>query len=87
MEHNYGYGKQHLCTVLVTLTLLAFLVDQVQQACCPLFQAVLAKLKTRRELWDQLRSQLQHFIFTSFSQLWSTVLRGSGRNRLPPALS
>jgi len=87
MEHNYGHGTQHLCTVLVTLMLLAFLVDQVQQACCPLFQAVLAKLKTRRELWDQLRSHFRHFTFTSFSQLWSTVLSGSGRNRPPPAMN
>jgi len=87
MEHNYGHGKQHLCRVLVSLMLLAFLVDQVQQACCPLFQAVLARLKTRREVWDQLRSHFRHFIFTSFSQLWLTVLRGSGRNRPPSALS
>lgn len=87
MEHNYGHGKKNLCTVLVTLMLLAFLVDQVQQACCPLFQAVLAKLKTRRELWDQLRSHFRHFIFTSFRHLWMTILKGSARNQPPPALA
>ncbi len=73
--------------MLAILMLLTFLVDQVQQACCPLLQAVLAKLKTRRELWGQLRSHFRHFIFTSFSQLWSAVLSDSGRNRPPPAMN
>lgn len=84
LEHNYGHGKVRLCTVLATLMLLAFLVDQIQQACCPLFRAVLAQLGSRRELWDQLRSHFRHFMFTSFRQLWTTVLTGAGRNRPPP---
>lgn len=83
-EHNYGHGSQNLSTVLAVLMLLAFLVDQVQQACCPLFQAVLAKLGSRRELWDQLRSHFRHFVFTSFRQLWGAILTGSARNRPPP---
>lgn len=83
-EHNYGHGTQNLSTVLAVLMLLAFLVDQVQQACCPLFQAVLAKLGSRRELWDNLRSHFRHFVFTSFQQLWRAILTGSARNRPPP---
>ena len=39
-EHNYGHGKQHLATVLGILTILAFLLDQIQELSCPLFQAV-----------------------------------------------
>jgi hypothetical protein len=39
LEHNYDLGKKHLSTVFAHLMLLAFLVDQVQQPCCPLFQA------------------------------------------------
>jgi len=35
-EHNDGHGKQNLSTVLMLLMFLAFMVDQVQQACCPL---------------------------------------------------
>jgi hypothetical protein len=83
-EHNYGHGKENLSTVLMLLMFLAFYVDQVQQACCPLFQAVLEKLKTRRKLWDHLRSHVRHFNFRSFADLWATVLTGAAKNQHPP---
>ena len=51
-EHNYGHGTKHLSVVLAMLMMLAFLVDQVQQLCCPLFQATLKKMKTKRALWE-----------------------------------
>jgi hypothetical protein len=40
-EHNFGHGYEHLSVVFAELMMLAFLVDQVQQLCCPLFQAAL----------------------------------------------
>jgi hypothetical protein len=54
-EHNYGHGYQHLSTVLGSLMLLAFLIDQIQQLCCPQFQAALKKCKKRIRLWGRLR--------------------------------
>ena len=39
--------------------MLAFLVDQTQELCCPLFQAVHKKLVSRRSLWDHVRSRFQ----------------------------
>src|SRR5882672_10833407 len=50
-EHNYGHGAQNLSVVFAILMLLAFLVDQAQQLCCALFQAVWAKLGSKRLLW------------------------------------
>src|SRR5208337_2473210 len=47
LEHNYGHGEQNLSVVLALLMMLAFLVDQVQQLCCPLFQAAWHKMKTK----------------------------------------
>ncbi|MDP0562934.1 MAG: hypothetical protein QS721_11670 [Candidatus Endonucleobacter sp. (ex Gigantidas childressi)] len=38
LEHNYGHGEKHLTTNLAYLTVLAFLVDQIQELCCPHFQ-------------------------------------------------
>ena len=83
-EHNYGHGSQNLSSVLMVLMFLAFLVDQVQQACCPVFQAVLKKLGSRRSVWDHLRSHFRHFVFRSFHDLWVAVLTESARNRPPP---
>lgn len=43
LEHNFGHGQKNLSTVFATLTILAFLVDQVQQICCPLFATAIAR--------------------------------------------
>lgn len=86
-EHNYGHGKENLSTVLMLLMFLAFTVDQVQQACCPLFAAVVEKLKSRRSLWDNLRSHVRHFVFGSFRALWQAILTGSMIGRPPPMSS
>ena len=52
-EHNSGHGKKHLSVVFAPLMMLAFLVDQVQQLGCALFQAVLDKKRSRKRLWEQ----------------------------------
>jgi hypothetical protein len=54
-EHNYGHGTQNLSVVFATVMMLAFLVDQTQQLCCALFQAVWAKLGSKRLLWERIR--------------------------------
>ena len=54
-EHNYGHGEQPLSVVFAMLMMLAFLVDQAQQLCCALFQAVWAKLGSKRLLWERMR--------------------------------
>jgi hypothetical protein len=55
-EHNYGQGEQHLSVVLAMLMMLAFLVDPAQQLGCALFQAVWAKLGSKRLLWERMRA-------------------------------
>ena len=55
-EHNFGHGYQHLSVVFALLMMLAFLVDQVQQMCCPLFQAAWAKMGSKRRLWEKMRA-------------------------------
>ena len=73
-EHNFGHGDKNLSVVFAMLMMLAFLVDQTQQLCCPLFQAVLAKLGSRRSLWDKLRSHFYHFGFTCMRHLYEVML-------------
>ena len=40
-EHNYGHGNKYLSTILAMLMMLAFMIDQIQQHSCPLFNAAL----------------------------------------------
>jgi hypothetical protein len=84
-EHNYGHGEKNLSTVLMLLMMLAFLIDQVQQTCCPLFQAVLAKVKRRKTLWFRLRSAIESFVFRSYRDVLDAILTDRCRHRaLPP---
>ena len=71
--HNYGLGKKNLSVVFVMLMMLAFLVDQTQQLCCPLFQATWYKLGSKRELWDRMRSLFRDFAFKSMRMLYEAL--------------
>jgi hypothetical protein len=75
-EHNYGHGEQHLSVVFATLMLLAFLVDQAQQLCCALFQAVWAKLGSKRLLWERMRALFYTYALASMCQLFEALLYG-----------
>ena len=69
LEHNYGHGEQNLSVVLALMMMLAFLVDQVQQLCCPLFQAAWHKMKTKRHLWEESRNYFHMLVFDSMEAL------------------
>lgn len=73
-EHNYGHGEKNLSVVFAMLMMLAFLVNQVEQIACPLFQAVLKKFRTKRALWDNVRSHYRHFTFRSMRHLYEVML-------------
>jgi hypothetical protein len=75
-EHNYGHGEQHLSVVFAMLMMLAFLVDQTQQLCCALFQAVWAKLGSKRQLWERMRALLYDNARQSMRQLLETRYYG-----------
>ena len=75
-EHNYGHGEQHLSVVFAILMMLAFLVDQTQQLCCALFQAVWAKLGSKRMLWERMRALFYDYAFESMCQLFEALLYG-----------
>jgi hypothetical protein len=75
-EHNYGHGYQHLSVVFAVLMMLAFLVDQVQQRCCPLFQAVWTKLGSKRRLWEKMRALFYDYALESMRQLFEALWYG-----------
>ena len=75
-EHNYGHGEHNLSVVFAMLMMLAFLVDQTQQRCCALFQAVWAKLGSKRRLWERMRALFYDYAFASMRQLFEALLYG-----------
>ena len=72
--HNFGLGKQHLTEVFVLLMMLAFLIDQIQQLCCPLFNAVWKKWKSKRSLWEKVRSKFHEFSIETMEDLYRSLL-------------
>lgn len=84
-EHNYGHGHQNLSVVFAMLMMLAFLVDQVQQLCCPLFRAVWEKVGSKRALWEKIRSHYWHFTFQSMRHLYEVILHDLAKELPAPA--
>lgn len=81
-EHNYGHGQQNLSVVLALLLMLAFLVDQTQQRCCPLFQAALKKRwNNKRSLWEEMRNMFHTFVFASMQELYEAIVSGITRQQ------
>ena len=84
-EHNYGHGLQNLSVVFATVMMLAFLVDQTQQLCCALFQAVWAKLGSKRLLWERMRALFYDYRLDSMRALLEALFYGFEKSR--PLLS
>jgi hypothetical protein len=84
-EHNYGHGMQNLSVVFATMMMLAFLVDQTQQLCCALFQAVWAKLGSKRLLWERMRALFYAYALESMRQLLEALWYGL--KKFPPSFA
>jgi hypothetical protein len=80
-EHNYGHGTQNLSVVFAMLMMLAFLVDQAQQLCCALFQAVWAKLGSKRLVWERMRSLFYTYRLDSMRELLEALWYGFEKPR------
>lgn len=76
LEHNYGHGKKHLATVFAMLTMLAFLVDQIQEFCCQLFQTARQKFRSRTSLWDKMRALFTEYFIDQWETLWLAIIYG-----------
>jgi hypothetical protein len=75
-EHNDGHGTQPLSVVFALVMLLAFVVDQTQQRCCALLQAVWAKLGSKRLLGERMRAVCYVYALQSMRQLFEALLYG-----------
>lgn len=87
LEHNYGHGQQHLATVFALLMMLAFLVDQVQELSCRLFQAARAHFRSRTSLWERLRALFTDYTIPDWKTLWEAIATGHIPSVLAPDTS
>jgi hypothetical protein len=83
-EHNFGHGDQNLTTVLAMIMLLAFLIDQIQEASCGAFQAGLKKLHAKRTFWERIRSFFYLIFIDSWDDVYSAIAFGYSAIKLRP---
>jgi len=81
-EHNYGHGKDNLCSVMTMLMMLAFLIDQVQQLCSSAYQKARQHAGAFKVLFEGMRTMIQIGVFVD----WETQLTyiGNPDQRAPP---
>ncbi len=83
-EHNFGHGNKHLTTVFAFLMFVAFLIDQIQQSCCGLFQAALETMNSKVRLWGRMRAYFTTLLIKSWEQLWQGIAFGLQKLHLTP---
>ena len=74
-EHNFGHGYKNLSTVFAYLMMLAFLIDQIQQRCCPLFKQALLAAKRKIYFWDKVRMLFFAFLIPSWEILYKAIIK------------
>jgi hypothetical protein len=74
LEHNFGHGKQHLASFLLTLNLLAFLFHTVLHLVDHPYQQIRLHLGTRKRFFNDLRTLTTYFVFDSSQHLISFML-------------
>ena len=76
LEHNYGHGKQHLASNLACLTFTAFLINQIEQLSCKLFQEALKIKKSKKALWHAIRGLFDWFCIDNWTDVFTAIIEG-----------
>jgi hypothetical protein len=74
-EHSYGHGKQYLSTNFCLLMMLGFLVDQIQEVCCTVFQDCKQRKGTYRRLWEVMRALFQEVVMGNWENFYALILK------------
>ena len=81
-QHNYGHGYKNLCSVMTMLMMLSFLIDQVQQLCCKVYQKARKHAGRLTTLFERVRVLTGMIVFNSWEHLYTFI--GVPESRPPP---
>ncbi len=76
LEHNFGHGKQHLSSLLLTFNLLAHLFHTVLELVDDKYRLVRLTLSSRQTFFNDIRALTRYFCFDSWEDLLTTMLEG-----------
>jgi hypothetical protein len=77
LEHNFGYGQEHLATGLLTLNFLAFLFYTVLHLTDAAYQHIRKKRGTRKGFFQDIVSLTKYLCFESWQSMIDFMLYGS----------
>lgn len=77
LEHNFGHGKNHLSSILVTLNLLAFLFHTVWHLVNNSYQQIRKRRGTRKTFFNDIRTLTTYLLFDSWQHLIEFMLSES----------
>ena len=72
-EHNFGHGNNNLSNVFAHMMLLAFLIDQVQELCCPVLQKAITFHLRKKYLWGRVKSTFKLLNIASWEDFYRIV--------------
>ena len=75
IEHNYGHGSNNLCYNFYNFTLLAFAMHQIHQLTDKLFQEMRCRFGRLGSLWEEIRTMVHRFYFSSMEALWELLAK------------
>lgn len=84
LKHNYGHGDKHLSSVFVSLMLLMFLIDQIQESCCEVFNIAYKAAKSRIALWENMRRLFLEFYIIKWEDIYFSIAYGHQTKTLKP---
>lgn len=76
LEHNYGHGKKHLTSLLLTLNLLAFLFHTVLEIMDDKYKLIRDNLPTRQTFFDDIRALTRYSYFDSWDAMLTFMIHG-----------
>jgi len=76
LEHNFGHGKNHLSSLLLTFNLLAFLFHTVLEMMDSKYAQIRQDLPTRKTFFDDIRALTRYIYFDSWDEMLAFMAKG-----------
>ena len=76
MPGNFGHGKKHLSSLLVTMNLLAFGLHKLLELSDESYRLIRATLGRRQRFFQHLEALTSYLHFESWERLMDLMMRG-----------
>ncbi len=76
LEHNFGHGKKHLASLLLTLNLLAFGLHTLLDVTDESYRLIRSTVGARRKFFTHLEALTTYLYFETWERLLDFMLRG-----------